>query len=136
MSVKLVNRNDSDMEFLKNARDIEVNLIKAMVNKPKRYRFFYQKIVELSIDVLNCLKKGNSIYVETREDELIRIREFKTALANVQAILSQMEIIHYLFKDEGMSINQIEIITNMLNTEIGLIKGLLKVERKNLDNIK
>ena len=45
MSVKACDRDVSQIEFLKNARDIEVYFIKMMVSRPKRYRVFYQKII-------------------------------------------------------------------------------------------
>lgn len=129
MSVKACNRDVSNMEFIKNARDIEVYFIKMMVGRPKRYRTFYQKIVDSSMEIMNCVKRGNSIYVERREDALLRTEQFKRALAELQVLISQIEIIYYLFKDEGISANQIEEITNMINKEIGLVKGLLKSDR-------
>ena len=130
MSVKVIDRNVSELEFLKNARDIEIIFLKLAVDKPKRYKFFYQKITEVSIDILNHLKQGNSIYVERKEDVLLRTEKFKLALAEVQAIVSQLEVIYYLFKDEAIGIKQIEILSEMLNKEIGLIKGLLKADRE------
>lgn len=129
MSVKAVDRSESQMEFLKNARDIEISFIKTMASRPKRYRFFYQKMIDIAIDSLNHLKKGNSIYVEVREDAIMRMQEFKMALADDQALISQMEIIYYLFKDEGMSMNQIKETTEMIDKEINLIRGLLKSDR-------
>lgn len=135
MSVKLVNRAESNMEFLKNARDIEIAFMKSMINRPKKYRFFYQKIIESAMESLNRLKKGNSIYVETREDAILRMEQFKLALAENYALLSQMEVIYYLFNDEGMSNKQIEIITTMIDKQIGLIKGLLKSDRNRYKNL-
>lgn len=135
MSVKACNREVSQMEFLKNARDIEVFFIKMMVTRPKKYRAFYQKIVESSMEILNCSKRGNSIYVERREDVLLRTEQFKKALAELQALISQIEVIYYLFNDEGISSKQIEEITKMINTEIGLLKGLLKSDRVRYKNL-
>lgn len=135
MSVKACNRDVSQMEFLKNARDIEIYFIKMMVSRPKRYRVFYQKIIESSMEILNCLKRGNSIYVERREDILLRTEQFKRALAELQVLISQIEVIRYLFKDEGISANQIEEISKMIDTETGLIKGLLKSDRTRYKNL-
>lgn len=51
MSVKACDRDVSKMEFIKNARDIEVYFLKMMVKKPKRYKLFYQYIIESSMNV-------------------------------------------------------------------------------------
>ena len=135
MSVKACDRKTSGMEFLKNARDIEVNLIKCMVGKSKKYRFFYQKLVDMSIELLNHVKRGNSIYIETCEDFDLRSKELKLGIAEAQAILSQIEIMYYLFKDDGISIKLVENTAEMINKEIILIKGLLKTDRLKYKNL-
>lgn len=97
MSVKACDRDVSKMEFIKNARDIEVYFLKMMVKKPKRYKLFYQYIIESSMNVLNYVKRGNSIYVERREDVLLRTEQFKRVIAELQALISQLEVIYYVF---------------------------------------
>ena len=129
MSVKACDRSTSNMEFLKNARDIEINIIKCTINKSKKYRFFYNKLIDMSIELLNHVKKGNSIYVENQNDVMLRSQEFKLAIAESQAMLSQIEIMYFLFKDAGISIKLVENIADMINTEIMLLKGLLKADR-------
>ena len=135
MSVRVSDRCESSMEFLKVARDIECYFIKMMASRPKRYRFFYQKIINSAMDILNYVKRGNSIYVETKEDALLRMEQFKFAQAEIQVIGSQMEVIYYLFNDEGISIKQIEEITKMLEKENALLKGLLKSDRARYKNL-
>lgn len=126
MSVPAYKRNGSKMEFLKTARDIEVKLIKLLVEKPKRYRFYYQQLINLSIEVLNNVKQGNSVYVETVSDVELRMRYFKIALAKLQALISQIEILYYLFKENGITIKAVEQLSELINKEIILIKGVLK----------
>ncbi len=130
MSVKAYDRSTSNMEFLKNARDIEVNIIKCTISKSKKYRFFYNKLIDMSIEILNHVKRGNSIYVENANDIILRTQEFKLAIAECQAILSQIEIMYYLFKSDGISIKLVENIAELVNKEIMLLKGLLKVDRE------
>lgn len=126
MSVPAYKRNESKMEFLKTARDIEVKLIKLLAEKPKRYRFYYQQLINLSIDVLNNVKQGNSVYVETVSDAELRMRYFKISLAKLQALISQIEILYYLFKENGITIKAVEQLSELINKEIILIKGVLK----------
>ena len=135
MSVKACDRSTSNMEFLKNARDIEINIIKCTINKSKKYRFFYNKLIDMSIELLNHVKKGNSIYVENQNDVMLRSQEFKLAIAESQAMLSQIEIMYFLFKDAGISIKLVENIADMINTEIMLLKGLLKADRVKYKNL-
>lgn len=136
MSVKACDRSTSNMEFLKTARDIEINIIKCTISKSKKYRFFYQKLIDMSIELLNHVKRGNSIYVENENDIMIRSQEFKLAIAECQAMLSQIEIMYYLFRDDGISIGLVENIANMVNKEIMLLKGLLKTDREKYKKIK
>ena len=135
MSVKACDRSTSNMEFLKNARDIEINIIKCTISKSKKYRFFYQKLIDMSIELLNHIKRGNSIYVENKIDLGIRNQEFKLAMAECQALLSQIEIMYFLFKDDGISIKLIENIASMINEEIKLLKGLLKSDKEKYKRI-
>ena len=135
MSVKACDRSTSNMEFLKNARDIEINIIKCTINKSKKYRFFYNKLIDMSIELLNHVKKGNSIYVENQNDVMLRSQEFKLAIAESQAMLSQIEIMYFLFKDAGISIKLVENIADMINTEIMLLKVLLKADRVKYKNL-
>lgn len=130
MSVKACDRNTSNMEFLKTARDIEINVIKSTINKSKKYRFFYNKLIDMAIELVNHVKRGNSIYVENENDIMIRSQEFKLAIAECQAMTSQIEIMYYLFRDSGISIGLVENIAEMVNKEIMLLKGLLKTDRE------
>lgn len=64
MSVPLGKRRESEMNFLKNARDIEVLLITLRINKPKRYTFFFDKLLDCAFNLLSNVKAANSIYPE------------------------------------------------------------------------
>ena len=135
MSVPAYKRNESKMEFLKIARDIEVKLIKLLTNKPKRYRFYYQQLISLSFDILNNIKQGNSIYVEIKSDVELRVRYFKISIAKLQALISQMEVLYYIFKDDGITIKAVEELSEMINKEIILIQGVLKDCRARYSNL-
>ena len=135
MSVPAYERTVSSVEFLKTARDIEVNLIKLIVEKPKRYRFFYQRLIDISIEILNKVKKGNSIYVETKAEAELRMRYFKIAIANLQALVSQIEILYHIFKDDGIKIEAVKLLSNDISREIALLQGALKNCRLKYKNL-
>ncbi len=130
MSVKACDRHTSNMEFLKVARDIEINIIKCTANKSKKYRFFYNKLIDMSIELMNHIKKGNSIYIENETDMLTRMEEFKLAIAECQAIVSQIEILHKIYSDNGFSIGLVKNISELVSKEIALLKGIIKADKE------
>lgn len=130
MSVPVGNRKEATMEFLKNARDIEETFIDLRINKPKRYTFFFDKLLDYSFNLLSELKAGNSIYPENQTEAGMRQRHFKEALAHCQVLVSQIEVVHHKLQDDGISIGQVKILSEKLTYEIKLIKGLISNDKK------
>lgn len=91
MSVPIGNRKEATTEFLKTARDIEETFIDLRINKPKRYTFFFDKLLNYSFNLLSEVKAGNSIYPENQSEVRMRIEHFKEGLAQCQVLVSQIE---------------------------------------------
>ena len=134
MSVPVGKRKESGMEFLKNARDIEEIFIDIRVKKPKRYMFFYDKLLDIAFNLLSEVKAGNSIYPENKIEAGMRQRHFKEALAICQVLVSQIEVVHHKFRDEGLPIGQVQQVAEKINQEIkdsfGQIKSSYKENNK------
>lgn len=130
MSVVLGKRKESSMEFLKVARDIEVTLIDMRMNKPKRYIFFMDRLFKLSSNILSEVKIANSIYPENKSEVELRRWHLKEGIGLCQALVSQIEVIACKFKDDGISIGQVQQLSEMLTTEIRLIKGVIESDKK------
>lgn len=63
MSVIKSKRNESGMEFIHNARTLQIYTIKKCVAFPKRYSFYMgQPIVQMATEIHNDVKRANSIY--------------------------------------------------------------------------
>ena len=63
MAVLKSNRNESQLQFLDTARDLEIFTLRNCVKFPKRYTFFITtEIVRLSQSVFNNVKAANSIF--------------------------------------------------------------------------
>ena len=135
MSVPVGKRKESGTEFLKNARDIEEIFIDLRINKPKRYSFFFDKLLDYSFDLLSQVKAGNSIYPENRSEVEMRQRYFKEALASCQILVSQIEIVHHKLKNDGIRIGLVEQLSEKLDYEIRLIKGVIDKDKKRYKNI-
>lgn len=130
MSVVKGKRSTSGMEFLKTARDIEEAFIDIRIHKPKRYSFYLDKLVDLSMSMLNEAKIGNSWFPQNLDEAQCRINHFKEAIGLCQALVSQIEVIEHKFKDEGISYGDVRILSDKINEEIRLLKGLVNGDRK------
>ena len=135
MAVPVGKRKESGMEFLKNARDIEEIFIDLRINKPKRYTFFFDKLLEYSFDLLSEVKAANSIYPENKSEVEMRQKYFKKALASCQVLVSQVEVIHHKLKNDGIQIGLVEQLAEKIDYEIKLIKGIIDKDKKRYKNI-
>lgn len=128
MSVLKVNRGESKMEFLFNARQLQIYTIKQCANFPKRYTFFLaQPISQLSVDIYNDVKRGNSIYPLNQKEVQMRRNYFLRARANLYSLVSQIEVAQEMF---GIDIKHMEKWSEFINNEIKLISGVLDSDRK------
>lgn len=130
MSVVKGKRSVSGMEFLKTARDIEEMFIDLRIHKPKRYSFFFDKLLDISMDMTSAVKSGNSMYPQNLEEAQIRINFFKQGICLCQALVSQLEIVQHKLKDEGISAGDMVLLSDKLTNEIKLLKGLCNADRK------
>lgn len=130
MSVPVGKRKEATMEFLKTARDIEEVFIDLRINKPKRYTFFFDKLLDYSFNLLSEVKAGNSIYPENQSEVQLRQRHFKEAIAHCQVLSSQIEVIRHKLQDDGIAIGQIQQLAEMLTYEIKLLKGIIATDKK------
>lgn len=130
MSVPVGNRKEASMEFLKNARDIEEMFIDLRINKPKRYTFFFDKLLDISIELLNKVKAANSIYPSNKTEVELRQIYFKEGLAQCQVLVSQIEIVHHKLKENGIPMGLVQQLSEKINYEIKLIKGTISADKK------
>ena len=136
MSVLAGNRKEAGIEFLKNARDIEEKIIRIEINKPKRYGRFLSKLVDYSMDLLSEVKAGNSIYPSTKLDADTRQVHFREGIGLCQVLVSQVEVLHDLFGDDGISIGEVREIAEMIDKEIRLIKGAIASDKERYKKLK
>lgn len=136
MSVLVGDRSESGLEFLKNARDIEEKFIRMEINKPKRYGKYLGRLVEYAMQLLSEVKAGNSFYPETKLDVDTRQVHFKEGIALCQVLVSQVEVVHDLFGNDGISIGEVHEIAEMIDKEIRLIKGVISSDKERYKNLR
>lgn len=115
------------MEFLATARKLQIYTIQKCVNFPKRYTFYVsQPLANAATRVYEYVKCANSIYplnqheVQLRRDCLIK------ANAELNSIASQLEVAQELF---GIDMDTLMYWADMVNTEIRLVKAVMKNDR-------
>lgn len=133
MSVPKSKRGTSDMEFVYNARKLQIYTVKKCVGFPKRYTFFVsQPISDSATRIHQYVKMANSVYptnaheVQLRRDYLIR------ANAELNSLVSQIEVANELF---GLEARVMKYWMDIVDEEIRLVKGTMVKDRERYKNI-
>lgn len=127
MSVIKSKRSTSDMEFLATARKLQIYTIKKCVGFPKRYTFYIsQPLGNIAGRIYENVKRGNSIYPLNQHEVQMRRDYFLQANAELQNMISQLELAQELF---GVEMDTLQFWMEMIDTEIRLVKAVLKNDR-------
>ena len=93
MSVIKSKRNTSDMEFIANARKLQIYTVKKCINFPKRYTFYIsQPIANASTRIYEDVRRANSIYPLNQHEAQMRRDCFLRANAELYSLTSQPEV--------------------------------------------
>lgn len=115
------------MEFLANARKLQIYSIQKCVNFPKRYTFYVsQPIANSATKVYEYVKKANSVYPLNQHEAQLRRDYLLKAYAELQHLTSQLEVAQEMF---GIDMKVLHHWADMVNTEIRLIKAVMKADR-------
>lgn len=136
MSVLASDREESSAEFLKLLRDTQITFIEMQVNKPKRYLFYFNKLIDMSIDALSYAKMANSIRPEYQSQVELRENNFKLSIAKVQALVSQVEIIRKKFQKDGISDKELKDLSVLLESAIRTLKSVISTDKNRYKDIK
>ena len=127
MSVIKSKRNTSTMEFLATARKLQIYTIQKCANFPKRYTFYVsQPLANAATRVYEYVKCANSIYPLNQHEAQLRRDCFIKANAELNSIASQLEVAQELF---GIDMETLMYWAEMVNTEIKLVKAVMKNDR-------
>jgi len=121
------------MEFLNKARELQIYTIKKCTGFPKRYTFYVsQPIANATTRIYEDVKRGNSFYPLNQHEVQMRRDCFLRANAELQSLISQLEVAHELFGIESdVMIHWMELV----ETEIRLVKAVLKKDRERYKNL-
>ena len=128
MSVIKSKRTTSDMEFLATARRLQIYTIQKCVNFPKRYTFYVsQPLANASTRIYEDVKRGNSIYPLNQHEVQMRRDCFLRANAELQSMISQLEVAQELF---GIEMDTLKYWMEIIDSEIRLVKAVMKADRE------
>ena len=128
LSVIKSKRAESDMEFIHTARELQIYTIQKCDNFPKRYTFYIsQPISEAATRIHQYAKMANSIYPLNAHEAQIRRDYLIRANAELNSLVSQIEVAHELF---GLEQNVMKYWMDIVEREIRLIKGTMKKDRE------
>lgn len=96
LSVPLSKRKQGKLETLTRARELcayTIQICKNEKNFPKRDRWLLtQPIVTETLSIMSCIRRANSVRVETREDYVYRRGQQIEAFAHAEALLTLIDI--------------------------------------------
>lgn len=128
MSVPKGKRGESDVEFLRTARELQLYTIKKCVGFPKRYTFYVsQPIAECATRTHEYLKCANSIYPMNQHEAQLRIDYELHANAELNSLVSQLEAAAELF---GIEPDKLKHWMELVEKEMRLVKALIKKDRE------
>ena len=127
MSVIRSARSVSEVQFLHTARELQIYTIQKCVGFPKRYTFYAsQPLAAVATRIYEDVKRGNSIYPANQHEVQLRRDYFLQALAELQNLISQVEVAYELFRFDA---NIMEHWMELVDTEMKLVKALLKSDK-------
>ena len=133
MSVIKSKRSTSEIEFLHNARELQIYSIQKCAHFPKRYTFYIsQPLAAIATRIHEDVKLGNSIYPQNQHEAQMRLDYFLKARAECYNLVSQIEIAIEMF---GIEPNAVAHWMELVNTEIRLLKALIKSDRARYKNL-
>ncbi len=134
MSVIKSKRNESDMQFLNTARELEIYTLRQSKNFPKRYSLFFDlHLLHPAVQVYEYVKEGNSIdHPLCQEEANIRREHFLKAYAKLQSLTSQIEIAHEAFQ---LNFDSMRRWMDLVDQEMRLVKAVMKADRARYKNL-
>lgn len=128
MTVIRSKRAESEMQFIHTARELQIYTIKKVVGFPKRYTFYTsQPIANSATRIHEYVKMANSIYPTNQHEAQIRRDYLIRANAELNSLVSQIEVAQELF---GIEPKTIKYWMDIVEKEIRLVKATMKKDRE------
>ena len=128
MSVPKSRRCESSVQFLDTAVLLHLHTIRQVAKFPKKYTFYVsQHIAALAADVLDNVKRANSMYPANAHEAQIRRDLLQAARGSLQAMVTQINNAKELFPIPGTALGE---WMGLIARELDLLKRLMESDRK------
>ena len=128
MSVIKSKRNESEMEFVHTARQLQIHTIQKCVGFPKRYTFYIsQPIANCATRIHEYVKCANSFYPTNQHEVQMRRDYMLRANAELNSLVAQIEVANELF---GLEADKMKYWMDIVEQEIRLVKGAMKKDKE------
>ena len=135
MSVLKQKRDESKLQFLDTARQLEIFTLRNCVKFPKRYTFFITtEIVQLAQSVYNQVKAANSIFPSGELEINLRREYLIRANCDLQCLISQLDVAKEMFGSEIKSATWCGWM-DLIEAELKLISAVKKSDKERLTRI-
>lgn len=133
MSVPKPQRSVSEMEFIRNARELQIFTIRKCKKFPTRFTFYVSiPLANRSMRIYEYVKRGNSINPANQHEVQMRRDCFLKANAELYSIISQIEVAEELF---GLNKDVMREWTSLVDREIALVKGAMDSDKRRYKNL-
>lgn len=131
ISVPKSERGESNMEFIRQLRLLEVKILRISANRPKKFSYFINNhIIKYAAEAYSNAKAGNTVYAITEDDIKLRRQYIYKSYASIMELISQIDVFYEVYKSDGLSNKQIEDLSIHLELCRKLIKGVLDKDRE------
>lgn len=128
MSVIKSNRAESEMEFIYNARELELFTLRKCSSFPKSFLFLKtESIAKLAVSIHSHVKQANSIYPLNQEEVQKRRNHLIDANAELNDLIGALEVAQELF---GINMSVMKSWSQLIEKEIRLVKAVMKKDRE------
>ena len=128
MSVIKSNRAESEMEFIYNARELELFTLRKCSSFPKSFLFLKtESIAKLAVSIHSHVKQANSIYPLNQEEVQKRRNHLIDANAELNDLIGALEVAQELF---GINMSVMKSWSRLIEKEIRLVKAVMKKDRE------
>lgn len=133
MSVPKPRRSVSEMEFIRNARELQIFTIRKCKNFPRRFSFYFNiPLANAATRVYEHVKRGNSINPANQHEVQLRRDCFLQANAELYNMISQIEVAEELF---GLNKEMMREWVSLVSREIALVKGAMDSDKRRYKNL-
>lgn len=133
MSVIKSRRNESPVEFISTAEELESYTIDRAVSFPKRYdRFINQRLANMASEIHELVETGNGINPTCKHEAQMRRDCFMKALALIRPLVAKIKLADAKFRVGG---ERMRHWMSIVYKEKQLIQGILKRDKERYKNL-